>query len=132
MPRSVLQLAPSTLLAVAGTFLVFAAILIVTAHVAARNVLGDVSFEDALLVGPVPALVSMIGTGLDVFPLITAGAALIADLGAVERVYDVDRRTAAYVVLVHAVVTVLLLTVGAGLFVFFAGSPPQGPPPTGG
>ncbi len=130
-PTTALQVAPSTVVAVVGTFLLFAAFLAITAHVAARNVLGDVAVADALLVGPVPALVSMVGVGIGAFPLLVAVAALVCDFAAVERVYDLERRTAAYVTFIHAVVTVILMAVVGGLIVLVAQGPPSGEPPTG-
>jgi len=126
-----LQIAPTTVVAVAGTALLFAGFLTVTVHVAARNVLGDVSVADAMLVGPVPAVMSMVGVGIGAFPLLVALAAAAADFAAIERVYDLERRTAVYVTLIHAVVTVILMAVGGGLLALASQGPPAGTPPTG-
>ena len=126
-----LQVTATTVVAAVGTFLLFAGFLVLTTHVAARNVLGDVRPENALVVGPVPAAVSMVGVGIGAFPLLVAFAALVADLVAVERVYDLDRRTAAYVTFVHAVVTVILMAIGGALLALLARGPPAVDPPTG-
>ncbi|PSQ17118.1 hypothetical protein BRD00_08810 [Halobacteriales archaeon QS_8_69_26] len=106
-----------------GTFLVLAGYLAVTAHVAARNVLGDVRADRALLVGPVPAAVSMVGQGLEVFPLVVLAAAVIADLGAIRRSYDEDWRLSAYVTFIHVVFTTILSTVIGGLLILASGAP---------
>jgi len=126
-----LQVTATTVVAVAGTFLLFAGFLVLTTHVAARNVLGDVPAENALLVGPVPAAVCMVGVGIGAFPLLVALAAIVADLVAIERVYDLDRRTAAYVTLVHAVVTVILMAIGGALLALVAQGPPEVEAPSG-
>jgi hypothetical protein len=126
-----LQVTPTTVAAAVGTYLVFAAFLSVTVYIASRNVVGEVSLADALLVGPVPAAVSMVGVALGVFPLVIVLAAVVADFGMVQRVYGLDRRTTASVVFVHGVVTVILMGVIGGILAILAQGPPEGPPPTG-
>ena len=80
--------------------------------------------ENALLVGPVPAAVSVVGVGVGAFPLLVAPAAVVADLVAVERVYGLDRRTAAVVAVVPA-------AVGGALLALVASGPPGVDPLTG-
>ncbi|MFC6772141.1 hypothetical protein ACFQDD_11550, partial [Halorubrum pallidum] len=50
-----------TPISVLGTTLLFAAFLSLTAHLAARNVLGDVDPRRALYVGPLPAVIGVGG-----------------------------------------------------------------------
>lgn len=102
---------PDTLPAVLGTMLVAAAFYGITAHVAARYVLGDVRIGQGLVVGAAPAVVvvggiQLVGTGPWVVAVVVA--ALVADYLAVVRVYDPGRRTAGLVTVVHYAVTFLL------------------------
>jgi hypothetical protein len=115
--------------AVVGTYLVLAGFLSLTAFIAARNVLGDVSPDRALLVGPVPALVSFLGEGglsllgaPDAFSLLTAGIAIVADLATIRWVYDLEWRLAGYVTFIHVVVSILLgVVIGGGAILLLAG-----------
>jgi len=114
---------PVDVAAFLGTFLVLAGYLAVTAHVAARNVLGDVRADRALLVGPVPAVVSMIGQGVELFPLLVLAVAVLADLGAIRRSYDLDWQLSAYVAVIHVVFTTILSTVIGGLLILASNAP---------
>ena len=51
-----------TPITVLGTTLLFALFLSVTAHLAARNVLGDVDPRRALYVGPLPAVIGIVAS----------------------------------------------------------------------
>lgn len=93
--------------AVLGTYLGLAAFLSLTAFIAARNVLGAVPVEGALLVGPVPALASFL-QGLGVFPPVVAIVAVVLDLATIRWVYDVSWSEAGYVTVVHVIVSILL------------------------
>lgn len=94
--------------AVAGTFLSLALFLSVTAHVAARNVLGDVPARLALTVGPGPAAVAVVGAALSVPAAATVPLAVALDALLVRRAYGLGRRLLAFVTLIHAVVSVIL------------------------
>jgi hypothetical protein len=93
---------------VAGTFLSLALFLSVTAHLAARNVLGDVRARLALSVGPGPAAVAVTGAALSITPALTVPLAVLVDALLVWRAYGLERRLTAYVTLIHAVVSVIL------------------------
>jgi hypothetical protein len=113
--------------AVLGTYLVFAAFLTLTAHVAARNVMGDVRFDRAIYVGPVTAAVSflflaVLGTRWFV-PLVTLPVAVAVDLTMIRRSYDIDRRLGVYVAFIHFVVSVILATVIGASLVLLTQSP---------
>ena len=94
--------------AVAGTFLSLALFLSVTAHVAARNVLGDVPVRLGLTVGPGPAAVAVVGAALSLPAAATVPLAVALDALLVRRAYGLGRRLLAFVTLIHAVVSVIL------------------------
>jgi hypothetical protein len=104
-------------LAVAGTVALFALFLSLTAHLAARNVLGDVPIRNAFLVGPLPAAIAVVAAALELPSLPAVGVALVVDAALVGYVYDLDRRLTAGVTLIHAVVSVIL---GSILFSLYA------------
>lgn len=112
------MVSPVDVVAVVGTFLALAGFLSLTAFVAARNVLGDVPADRALLVGPLPALVSFVLQGI--FPLVTVALAVAVDLAVIRWVYEIEWREAAYVTFIHVVVSILLgvAVVGAVILVF--------------
>ncbi|WP_129114250.1 DUF7473 family protein [Halegenticoccus tardaugens] len=110
-------------LAIAGTFGLFALFLTLTAHIAARNVLGDVEVKKAFAVGPVPAAVGVAFTALGVNSLLSIAVALVADAGMIRYLYGRSLSLTAYVTFIHAVVTVILGTVLFGLF-FLASTAP--------
>jgi len=109
--------------AVLGTVVLFALYLSLTAHLAARNVLGDVPARRALYVGPLPAAVGVVGTALSLPALLTLPAALAVDAAAVHRVYGREPRLSASVTLIHFVVSVLLGIVLVGIAVLWASRP---------
>jgi hypothetical protein len=110
-----------------GTYLVFAAFLTLTAHVAARNVMGDVRFDRAIYVGPVTAAVSFLFLAVLgprwFVPLITIPVAVAVDLTAIRRSYGIDRRLGVYVTFIHFVVSIILGTVVISSVVLLTQSP---------
>ena len=103
-----LQSSAAAPVAVAGTFASFALFLSVTAHIAARNVLGDVEVRRAFLVGPVPAAVAVVFATLGWNSYLGILVAIAADAALVEYAYGRDWRLTAYVTFIHAVVSVIL------------------------
>lgn len=97
---------PGGVIAIVGTFLLTVFFYAVTAHIAARYVLGDVPVSRALAVGVVPAVVSFLlqQYGPAVSILVAAGA----DLVAIQAIYRLKYRTAAIVALVHYTVAAIL------------------------
>lgn len=108
---------------VAGTFLSLAVFLSVTAHVAARNVLGDVRARRALTVGPGPAAVAVTGAALSITPALTVPLAVVVDALLVRRAYGLERRPTVYVTAIHAVVSVLLGAVVVAGFLLLRTAP---------
>ncbi|WP_138796488.1 hypothetical protein [Halostella sp. PRR32] len=103
----VAQLDPAggTLVAYVGTFLIFALGYSVTAHIAARYVLGEVSARRALLVGPVPAAASVLLQQYG--PAITIGVTMFGDYLAIRSAYRLNYRLAGLVAVIHYTVTVI-------------------------
>ncbi|RDI73058.1 DUF7473 family protein [Halopelagius longus] len=99
--------------AVAGTFASFALFLSVTAFLAARNVLGEVSARKSLVVGSVPAAVAVVFTTYGLPSLAGVALALLLDAATVKALYGRSNGLTAYVTFVHFVVSVIL---GAVLF----------------
>mgnify|MGYP000112016114 FL=1 len=110
-------------LAVAGTVALFALFLSLTAHLAARNVLGDVPIKNAFLVGPVPAGVAVVAAALELPSIPAVLVALVLDAVLVWYVYDLDRRFTAGVTAIHAVVSVILGSVIFSLYVLVRSAP---------
>ncbi|GAB3320982.1 hypothetical protein EI982_13795 [Haloplanus rallus] len=110
-------------LAVAGTVALFALFLSVTAHIAARNVLGDVPIKNAFLIGPVPAAVAVVAAALELPSIPAVLVALGLDAVLVHYVYDLDRRLTAGVTAIHAVVSVILGSVVFSLYVLVRSAP---------
>ncbi|MEF8779460.1 MAG: hypothetical protein V5A46_02115 [Haloferacaceae archaeon] len=102
-------------LAVAGTLGLLALFLSLTAFLAARNVLGDVSPIPALGVGPLPAAVAVLSVPLEVPAVVAVPAAVVLDGVAIHVLYGDSPRLSAYVTFIHVVVTILLGTVVFGL-----------------
>jgi len=113
----------ATPLAVAGTAALLALFLSLTAHLAARNVLGDVPVRNAFLVGPLPAAIAVVAAALELPSLPAVGVALVVDAVLVRYVYDLDRRLTAGVTLIHAVVSVILGSVLFSLYVLVLSAP---------
>ncbi|WP_058367624.1 DUF7473 family protein [Haloparvum sedimenti] len=95
-------------LSVLGTFLGIAAFLTLTAHLAARNVLGDVSPRRALGVGPVPAVVAVASGALSLPAALTLPAAVLLDWFAIRWRYEVEGRTTTLITVIHFTVSVLI------------------------
>jgi len=110
-------------LAVAGTVALFALFLSLTAHLAARNVLGDVPVRNAFLVGPLPAAIAVVAAALELPSLPAVAVALVVDALLIRYVYDLDRRLTAGVTLIHAVVSVILGSVLFSLYVLVLSAP---------
>lgn len=110
-------------LAVVGTVVLFALFLSLTAHVAARNVLGDVPVRRALLVGPFPAVVAVVSTAFGVLPALAVLVAVVLDAGAIRFAYGRSPRLTAYITAIHAVVTVILGAIVFSLLALFASAP---------
>jgi hypothetical protein len=114
-------------LAIAGTFAPFAVVLSVTAHIAARNVLGDVPVRNAFFVGPVPAAISILVAAFaaENMPVLFAGlfAALVLDGVAITYVYGESRKLSAYITLIHFVVSVILGTILFGIWALATSAP---------
>lgn len=110
-------------LAVAGTVGLFALFLSVTAHIAARNVLGDVPLRKAFAVGPVPAAIGFVAAAFQLNPFLALGLALLADAGLVHYLYGQRATLTAYVTLIHFVVTVILGAVIYGVVALIGSAP---------
>ncbi len=115
------QTPPAT--AVLGTVGLLALFLAATAHLAARNVLGDVAPSKALAVGLGPALVS-VGTELLSIPGgLGVLFALVVDGVAIHLLYGQPRRTTAYITAIHVIITILLGSVLVGGLIVLASLP---------
>lgn len=113
----------ATPLALLGTLLLFALFLSVTAHLAARNVLGDVDPSVAVAVGPLPAAVAVFGVHVGLSPAILLPLALLVDWLGIRWAYDEEAGPAAYITLIHFVISVLLVIVFGGIMVLLASRP---------
>ena len=112
---------PGTIPAIVGTFVLGALFYSLTAHIAARYVLGDVSPKRALVVGPVPVLVSLLLIEFPVILILVVG--LVADFAAIHAVYRLKYRTAAFVTVVHYTVSILLIFILAYAIALFSTAP---------
>ena len=110
-------------LAVAGTVALLALFLSLTAHLAARNVLGDVPIRNGFLVGPLPAAIAVIAAALELPSLPAVAVALAVDTLVIHYVYDLDRRLTAGVTLIHAVVSIILGAIVFSLYVLVRSAP---------
>ncbi|RLM50850.1 hypothetical protein [Halorubrum sp. Atlit-28R] len=97
-----------TPVSVLGTTVLLALFLSVTAHIAARNVLGDVDPRRALYVGPLPAVISVVGNAFELSGALILLAALLVDGTMFWWSYEQPRRTVLAMTLIHGVVTTLL------------------------
>jgi hypothetical protein len=84
--------AQSSVLALAGTFLLAAITVGLTAHVAVRFARGSADPTSALLAGPLPAAVLAIGHWLGLEALVWIGVFVVVAPGVLWQVYDLDRR----------------------------------------
>lgn len=109
--------------AIAGTAGLLALFLSITAHIAARNVLGDVEVKKAFIVGPLPAAIAVVSAALGVNPFLAIFVALVVDAVAISLLYGRSYRLTAYVTGIHVVVSIIL---GSVLFalVFLLGTAP--------
>ena len=87
------------LTALLGTFLLAVLFYGVTAHIAARYVLGSVPISRAFLVGLVPAVISFALQRYD--PIVVILIAGAADFFAIRAVYRLKFKTTTLVTLVH-------------------------------
>ncbi|WP_227353320.1 DUF7473 family protein [Haladaptatus salinisoli] len=111
---------------VVGTYLLLAAFLTLTGHVAARNVLGSVPLTRALAVGlPVAALPFLLQR---YFPPAVLLLALVLDLTIFHVVYRLKWRTAGFVTFIHVIVSVLGGIVIGGIAYLVSLGPPPAPP----
>jgi hypothetical protein len=109
--------------AVAGTFASLALFLSLTAHIAARNVLGDVPVRYAFVVGPIPAAVAVVFTTFGLSPPLGIFLAILLDGTAMSYLYGQSRGLTAYITLIHVVVSILLGTVLYGVLALWASAP---------
>ncbi|KTG29418.1 DUF7473 family protein [Haloferax profundi] len=125
MDALILQTAASgaPVTAVAGTFALFALFLSLTAHIAVRNVLGDVELKKAFAVGPVPAAIAVVFTTFGWNSFVALALAIGLDFTLVKYLYGRSNRLSAYVVFIHFVVTVILGFVLFGLLVILTSAP---------
>jgi len=119
---SVGQTTPSAI-AVLGTVSLLALFLAGTAHLAARNVLGDVSASKALAVGLGPALVSVGTELLSLSGGLGVGLALAVDGIGIHLLYGQPRRISAYITAIHVIITILLGSVLIGGLIVLATLP---------
>ncbi|MFW5974037.1 MAG: DUF7473 family protein [Natrialbaceae archaeon] len=110
-------------LAIGGTVGLLALFLSLTAHLAARNVLGDVPAAAALGVGIGPAIVSVATQLLSIHGGVGVAVALVVDGMAIHLLYGEPRRTSAYITAIHVIVTVILGSVLGGLVILLASVP---------
>ncbi|KAB1192740.1 hypothetical protein GJR96_04500 [Haloferax sp. MBLA0076] len=125
MDALILQTAASgaPVTAVAGTFALFALFLSLTAHIAVRNVLGDVELKKAFAVGPVPAAIAVVFTTFGWNSFVALALAIGLDFTLVKYLYGRSNRLSAYVVFIHFVVTVILGVILFGLLVILTSAP---------
>lgn len=112
-----------TPVSVLGTTVLLALFLSLTAHVAARNVVGEVDPRRALYVGPLPAVISVVGNAFDAPGALIVLAALLVDGTMFWWSYEEPRRIVAAMTLIHAVVTTLLAAVLILVSVLLASMP---------
>ena len=109
--------------AVLGTTVLFALFLSLTAHLAARNVLGDVDPRRALYVGPLPAVIGVVGGAFSLPGALIVPVALVVDGVMFRWSYEQPRRIVVGMTVIHAVVTTLIGLVLLGVLVLFAARP---------
>ncbi|NUE01523.1 hypothetical protein HUB97_03315 [Halorubraceae archaeon YAN] len=112
---SPIVLQAASTLAIIGTVGLFAVFLSITAHIAARNVLGDVSVIKAFGVGPIPAVISVVAQALGVPAVVSLPLAIVADGAAINYFYGESRRITAYITVIHIIVTIIIGTVLFGI-----------------
>ncbi|KAB1187001.1 MULTISPECIES: hypothetical protein [Haloferax] len=125
MDALILQTAASgaPVTAVAGTFALFALFLSLTAHIAVRNVFGDVERKKAFAVGPVPAAIAVVFTSFGWNSFVALALAIGSDFVLVKYLYGRSTRLTAYAVFIHFVVTIILGVILFGLLVLLTSAP---------
>jgi hypothetical protein len=108
---------------IAGTFAAFALFLSVTAHIAARNVLGDVPIRNAFGVGPLPAGVAFVFTALEWPSFVAVVLAVALDAVAIKLLYKREARLTAYVTVIHVVVSIILGVIVFGVWTLALSAP---------
>lgn len=108
---------------VIGTVGLFALFLSLTAHLAARNVLGDVTPTKALGVGVGPAVIAVLSVLVSIPAGIGVVVALVVDGVAIHLLYDQPRRTTVYITVIHTIVTVILGSVLIGGLILVSSIP---------
>ena len=120
----VLQSVPSgSASQVAGTIAVLALFFSLTAHLAARNVLGDVELKKAFVIGPVFAAIGFVFPTFQLPIWIGVVLALVADFVVFKRLYGQSNRLAAYITLIHVVVSIILGVIVFGLLALLRSAP---------
>ena len=102
--------------AVAGTLAAFALFLSVTAHLAARNVLGDVPIRNAFGVGPLPAGIAFVFATFEWPAFVGILVAIAVDAAAIKLLYERSAKLTAYVTAIHVVVSIILGVVVFGVW----------------
>ncbi|SEH36883.1 hypothetical protein SAMN05192561_10192 [Halopenitus malekzadehii] len=110
-------------IAVLGTLLLFTMGLAVTVHVAARYVVGDADPKRALLVGPWPAMVSVVGGTMTLPAAVTLPVAIALDAAAIRWAYGGTRRRTAIITIVHFTVTALVTLIVLVASIIWASRP---------
>jgi hypothetical protein len=120
----VLQSVPSgSASQVAGTLALLALFFTVTAHLAARNVLGDVEVKKAFAVGPVIPAISFVFVALNWPAVVAIPLALAADFGLFRALYADRLRLAGYLTVIHVVVSIILGVIVFGLLALIQSAP---------
>lgn len=120
---SLILQAPPSPIAVLGTVGLLALFLSLTAHLAARNVIGDVDPIKALGVGVVPAVVSLATQLLNLPSGIGVAVALLLDGVAIHYLYDQPRRISIYTTAIHVIITIILGVVIGGIIILVGTTP---------
>jgi hypothetical protein len=120
----VLQSVPSgNPVSIAATLGLSALFFTATAHIAARNVLGDVELTKAFAIGPVFAAIGFVFAEFQWPVAIGVALALVADVTVFRYLYDQTGRLAAYITLIHVVVSIILGVIVFGLLAIIRSAP---------
>lgn len=113
--------APADPVAFVGTFLLGWLFFAFTAQVAASFFIADPPWRRALVVGLVPAVVSMALIRFD--PVVIIAVGLGADAVAIDRVYRTGRRTTVMIVVLHYAATVAIVLLVSNLLALLSTAP---------